>query len=118
LGWIFLVNFPDDPKGNWGFLSQRELLFILARVNADRGDAKAEPFAWGKFLRPALDLKIWGFAMLFGMTTTVSYALAYFLPIILRDGMGFSVGAAQCLVAPPYAFAALVMYASGVIGDK
>jgi hypothetical protein len=32
--------------------------------------------------------------------------------------MGFSVGASQCLVAPPYAFAAIVMYAAGVIGDK
>jgi hypothetical protein len=32
--------------------------------------------------------------------------------------MGFSVGASQCLVAPPYAFAAIVMYTCGVIGDK
>lgn len=32
--------------------------------------------------------------------------------------MGFSVGAAQCLVAPPYAFAAIVMYATGWLGDK
>ena len=32
--------------------------------------------------------------------------------------MGFSVGAAQCLVAPPYAFAAIVMYTTGWLGDK
>jgi MFS family permease len=32
--------------------------------------------------------------------------------------MGFSVGAAQCLVAPPYAFAGIVMYAAGYLGDK
>lgn len=32
--------------------------------------------------------------------------------------MGFSVGAAQCLVAPPYAFAAIVMYTTGYLGDK
>jgi hypothetical protein len=51
-------------------------------------------------------------------TTTVTYALAYFLPIILTGNMGFSVGAAQCLVAPPYAFAAIVMYATGWAGDK
>lgn len=54
--------------------------------------------------------------------TTVTYAIAYFLPIILQEGMDYSVGtkilcrdnrnilklgpgAAQCLVAPPYAFA-------------
>jgi hypothetical protein len=32
--------------------------------------------------------------------------------------MGFSVGASQCLVAPPYALAAIVMYATGWAGDK
>jgi|TARA_R110002003_G_scaffold279_15_gene18126 MFS family permease len=32
--------------------------------------------------------------------------------------MGFSIGASQCLVAPPYALAAIVMYATGWFGDK
>lgn len=32
--------------------------------------------------------------------------------------MGFDVGASQCLVAPPYAFAAIVMYTTGWAGDK
>jgi hypothetical protein len=48
----------------------------------------------------------------------VTYALAYFLPIILQENMGFSVGAAQCLVAPPYALAAIVMFGTGYVGDK
>lgn len=87
-------------------------------MNADRADAVTEKWELGKFLRPALDLKIWGFAMCFGMTTTVSYALAYFLPIILTTGLKFSVGASQCLVAPPYAAAAICMYASAWVGDK
>lgn len=34
------------------------------------------------------------------------------------DNMGFSVGAAQCLVAPPYAFAGIVMFAGSWVGDK
>jgi hypothetical protein len=40
------------------------------------------------------------------------------MPIILVQNMGFEVGPAQCLVAPPYAFAAIVMYACGYLGDK
>jgi hypothetical protein len=48
----------------------------------------------------------------------VTYALAYFLPIILNKKMKFSVGASQCLVAPPYAFAGMVMYATGWAGDR
>jgi hypothetical protein len=50
--------------------------------------------------------------------TTVAYAIAYFLPIILRNGMGFSVGASQCLIAPPYAFAGMLMFATSWVGDK
>lgn len=32
--------------------------------------------------------------------------------------MGFSVAAAQCLVAPPYAFAGIMMFCSAWVGDK
>lgn len=103
IGYFMLVPFPDaNPERCWGFLNKREVEFIIARVNEDRGDAASEPFSLVKFLRPATDFKIWGFALIFCCLTTVTYALAYFLPIILRGGMGFSVGAAQCLVAPPF----------------
>jgi MFS family permease len=118
LGYIFIVNFPDDAHHNWNFLSARELRFVLARVNADRADAVPEEWALRKFLGPALDIKPWAYGMIFGMTTTVTYALAYFLPIILHNGMGFSIGASQCLIAPPYAFAAILMFATAWIGDK
>jgi len=117
-GYFFLVGFPDDTRQNWNFLTEREMKLIVARVDKDRGDAHTEPFDFWKFVSAGADLKIWGFAMIFGMSTTVTYALAYFLPIILREGMGFSVGASQCLVAPPYFVAGLLMYATGWLGDK
>jgi MFS family permease len=91
---------------------------VIARVNLDRADATTEKFAWKKFLGPALDLKIWGFALIFGMSTTLTYALAYFLPVILVENMHFTVGEAQCLIAPPYAAAAIWMYATGFLSDK
>lgn len=120
VGYFFLVDFPDSKNAakSWGFLNEREIRMCVARVNIDRGDAVAEKFNWKKFLGAGTDLKIWGFAWIFGMSTTVSYALAYFLPIILRIGMGFDVGKSQCLVAPPYGFAGIWMYATGWFGDK
>jgi len=45
-----------------------------------------------------------------------TYAIAYFLPIILQEGMGFSVGASQCLIAPPYVVAALWMFGCAWFG--
>lgn len=61
---------------------------------------------------------MWAFASLFGLTATMTYAIAFFLPIILRNGMGFSVAASQCLVAPPYVAAAIVMFGMAWAGDK
>lgn len=57
-------------------------------------------------------------ANLLSCLTTVSYCVSFFLPIILHSYLGFSIGAAQCLVAPPYAFAGLLMLFCGWLGDK
>ncbi|KAG8629741.1 hypothetical protein KVT40_001360 [Elsinoe batatas] len=117
--YIFLVSFPDDgAEKAWGFLKKAEIDWIIRKVDADRGDVALEPFTLGRFLRGGADWKIWVFALMFCFSTTVSYALAYFLPIILRAGMGFSVGEAQCLVAPPFVFAGIWMYLCGWYGDK
>jgi hypothetical protein len=91
---------------------------MVARIERDRHDAIPKPFSLGSYLKNALDLKVWAFAALFGLTTTNTYAIAYFLPVILRVGMGFSIAKAQCLVAPPYVAAAIVMYGFAVLGDK
>ncbi|KAL2866912.1 putative phthalate transporter [Aspergillus lucknowensis] len=115
---IFLVDFPDRAHKSWKFLTEKECAFIVRRINRDRSDGFAEPFTLKRFLSPALDLKIWGFAMIFFCVTTVSYAIAYFLPIILSEGMGFDTGTSQCLVAPPYAAAGFVMYGTSWLGDK
>ncbi|KAL8808506.1 MAG: hypothetical protein Q9182_000057 [Xanthomendoza sp. 2 TL-2023] len=119
LGYIFLVSFPDKEKSRAiGFLSAEERHLIVARVNQDRGDADLEKFSFKKWLGGASDWKIWVYGLCFGCATTVSYALAYFLPIILNLGLGFDTGTAQCLIAPPYVFAGIVMILTGWFGDK
>lgn len=41
-----------------------------------------------------------------------------FLPIILRENLNFSLAASQCLIAPPYALAAILMFATAWVGDR
>ncbi|KAL8781289.1 MAG: hypothetical protein Q9213_006064 [Squamulea squamosa] len=119
LGYILLVSFPDNKKSRFiWFLSAEERQLIVARVNQDRGDADIDKFSIRKWLGGASDWKIWVYGLCFGCTTTVSYALAYFLPIILNVGLKFEAGTAQCLIAPPYVFAGIVMFATGWFGDK
>jgi len=91
---------------------------MIDKLNKDRSDADTEPFALRKFLKPARDFEVWCFALIFFCTTTVTYSFSFFLPIVLRDNMGFSVAASQCLVAPPYVLAAMLIYATSWVGDR
>ncbi|KAF7324581.1 Pantothenate transporter liz1 [Mycena kentingensis (nom. inval.)] len=118
IGYWLLVDFPDSTRKSWNFLSDRERKFIVAKVEADRGDVKPVPFNLRNYLATGADWKVWLYAMLFFNTTTITYALAYFLPIILHNTLGFSIAKSQCLVAPPYVLAAIVMYTAGALGDK
>lgn len=108
-GYFLIVDFPELSSKSWSFLNEREAAFIVERINRDRADVLPTKFSLKMYLANALDLKVWGFGFLFGLTTTQSYAIAYFLPVILNRSMKFSIAKSQCLVAPPYAAAALFM---------
>lgn len=56
--------------------------------------------------------------VLLSCLTTMAYALSFFLPIILRENMGFSIAEAQCLSAPQYVAAAIVMWCAAWVGDR
>ncbi|KAK6367074.1 hypothetical protein LTR64_007934 [Lithohypha guttulata] len=120
IGYLLIVRFPDQERDrpSFKFLNTNECTFIIDKLNRDRADVHTEPFNLKKFLRPALDFEIWGFALIFFCTTTITYSFAFFLPIVLRDNIGFSVAASQCLVAPPYVLSAILMYATSWVGDR
>jgi MFS family permease len=117
-GYWLLVDFPDSTRVSWSFLGARERAWVVDKIRRDRGDSETPPFNLGKFLRAGLDWKIWAYALIFLCSTTITYALAYTLPVLLVINMGFEVGPAQCLVAPPYAFAGIVMFCTAWVGDK
>lgn len=60
------MDFPDKASGNWKFLTEEECAFVIRRIDRDRQDAEPEAFTLRRFLKPALDIKIWGYAVLFG----------------------------------------------------
>jgi hypothetical protein len=73
---------------------------MVDRVDRDRGDAHLPKFNLKEYLKVSMDWKVWFFAANFGLSAVVTYAVAFFLPIVLRDGLGFSQVAALCLPAP------------------
>jgi len=107
------VDFPDKAK----FLTPEQVKLIRDRIDYDRSDYVPDPLTLEKALRYAMDLKLWAFALMFCGATLPAYALAYFLPVILT-GMGFSVGTAQLLLAPPSVFATVVGLSMARVADK
>jgi len=100
VGYIFIVDFPEDARRTRNFLTTEEIEIMVNRIDEDRGDAHVPKFDIREYLANAADWKIWVLAMNFGLTSMVIYAVAYFLPIVLRDELGFAVVEAQTLNAP------------------
>ncbi|KAL3481380.1 major facilitator superfamily domain-containing protein [Aspergillus californicus] len=118
-GYIFMVNFPGQSDKVWGFLTPRESAYIVRRLDRDGGaDVHGEEFNWRAFFVAAADLKVWGFALSFLCSTMQAYSIGFFLPVLLRQKMGFSEAASQGLSSPPYLAAMLLMYIQGWISDK
>ncbi|KAJ8518758.1 hypothetical protein ONZ45_g4207 [Pleurotus djamor] len=114
VAYLLVQDFPDKNT----FLTTEETTWVLARIDHDRADAQYDNWTAAKFWKYMFDPHVWSFAILFGACNTTTYAFAYFLPIILVGGMGYSTLEAQLLTAPPYVFAAIFAFSFAVLSDK
>ena len=115
IGWFLIIDFPTRAGK---FLNPEEQKFIIDRLNDDRQDAEEDKMSLAVVIHHLKDwrLYIWAFNLM--ASTLPGYAYSYFLPIILREGMGFSTAKSQLLSAPPYALAAIMTFVSGWLGDR
>jgi cyanate permease len=101
LGRLLIVDFPDKVhKARFPFLKPNEVQAIQDKLQRDRRDADFDEIDFKKFVRALARWELWIFAMKFFAVTTIVYALAFFIPIILQ-GMGYDVGKVFLLSAPP-----------------
>ncbi|KAG7135709.1 putative transporter like protein [Verticillium longisporum] len=114
-GWFIIIDFPTKAGK---FLKPAEQAFVIERINNDRGDAEEDDVNARKILKHLKDWKLYFWAFNLMSSTLPGYAYSYFLPIILRNGMGFSRTNSMLLSAPPYLLAAIMAFVSGWLGDK
>lgn len=115
IGRFIIIDFPTQADK---FLSPAEKEFIIARINHDRGDGEEDTINAAKVFHHLKDWRLYCWAFNMMASTLPGYAYSYFLPIILRDGMGYSSTQAQLLSAPPYILAAIMTFISGWLGDR
>lgn len=116
--YFWIVDFPENAQNSLWFLTDDEQKLAVSRIQKDRNDVQADPFAWSKVLQHADDPKVYGFAGMFFLLNLVSTSLSYFLPIILQSGMGFSENESILLSSPPYYYAVIPVIASSIISDR
>ncbi|ETN39115.1 uncharacterized protein HMPREF1541_05337 [Cyphellophora europaea CBS 101466] len=114
-GWFIIIDFPSKIKT---FLTPEEKQFVIDRINNDRGDAVEDKITPAKILYHLKDWRLYFWGINLMACTLPGYAYSYFLPVILRAGMGYSTTQSQLLSAPPYVLAAVITYISGTLGDK
>ncbi|KAL2813418.1 major facilitator superfamily domain-containing protein [Aspergillus granulosus] len=114
-GRLIIIDFPTKAGA---FLNTTEKAFVISRINEDRGDAEEDEVSLSKILFHLKDWKLYFWSFNLMASTLPGYAYSYFLPIILRDGMGFSTTRSQLLSCPPYVFAAVMALVSGWLGDR
>lgn len=141
LGYVFIIDFPDKSTQpglilRKPFLTLDEAKIVVDRIDKDRGDAVVDKLTSQKVLfylrdwkvgsRPTTPTRkyeltlqqIWEYAWLYLLNNVVTYSFAFFLPIILRDDMGYSIALSQVLSFPPYVAAAPWMFFTAWVADK
>ncbi|KAJ9603253.1 hypothetical protein H2200_012031 [Cladophialophora chaetospira] len=111
---FFLVEFPERVK----WLNPRQKHIASARLHADKAAKEYVHPTIRESLRMLLDWKLLVFSLQYFTMASSVYSIAFFQPIILREGMGFSYAMAQLLGSPPYIFAVFASLAMAWVSDK
>ncbi|KAH0827717.1 pantothenate transporter [Fonsecaea pedrosoi] len=97
-GPICLGEFPEHSK----WLNERERYIATIRLANERSGREYEHPTLRQGLRLLMDWKVAFYCLQAYLGACSVYALGYYMPIILRQGLGFSYALAQILSSPPY----------------
>lgn len=109
-----MIEFPERVK----FLNNREKHIALERVRANKAGKDVVHPTVKQFAVMLCDWKVMLFGVQYFIAGSSVYGLAFFKPIILRQGMGFSYAKAQLLSSPPYVFTIIMSLAMAYVSDK
>lgn len=67
IGYFTIVRFPDQEKKkqSFWFLNPEQIEFVTDKLDKDRSDVEIDSFSMKKYLKPAKDIEVWGFALIF-----------------------------------------------------
>ncbi|ESU09302.1 hypothetical protein FGSG_03872 [Fusarium graminearum PH-1] len=114
--WFIIVDFPDSDRNT--FLTIEERAFVKARLAEDRGPEEHEKVTMKILATTAVDWKPWAYSLMYMAGAVGVYAFLFFLPIILRGGLGYSLELSFILSTPPALFAVVEAMTISWLADK
>ena len=112
--FFVLDEYPNKSK----FLSEKQREIAVRLIAQDRQEHEEEELTVPLVLRILRDWKIWVFGALYMLAVATTYGLAYFIPLILNEKMGFSGAVSQLLSTPPYFFGFILAAVLSSISDR
>ncbi|KAJ9500185.1 hypothetical protein H2202_004576 [Exophiala xenobiotica] len=116
LARFIIVDFPESPRNK--FLTPDEVRVVTNRLLAERGTAEGGKVTWKVIKETILDWQVWTIACVYMSGSCGTYGFLFFLPLILRKGLGYSQSLSFCLTAPPAAVAVIYALTISWAADK
>ncbi|KAL2429095.1 MFS transporter prlL [Exophiala dermatitidis] len=114
ISYFFLIEFPEKVK----WLTPRQKHIAQARLQADKSLREYVHPTFKESMKMLLDWKLIIYSIQYFVAASSVYSLAYFQPIILRQGMGYSYALSQVLQSPPHVFAIIMSLLMAWVSDK
>lgn len=111
---FLLADFPERVS----FLTPREKHIARARLEPDKNARVYVHPTIMEVVKMLVDWKLLLYCLQYYVAAGAGFAMSYFSPIILRQGMGFSYVMSQVLTLPPFLFAIIASFGLAWVSDK
>ncbi|KAF9891538.1 hypothetical protein FE257_004005 [Aspergillus nanangensis] len=112
--FFVLDEYPETSR----FLSDDYRDIIVGLIAQDREERHEEKITVRRIVQSLGDWKLWVFAIMYMLCVVTSYGMAYFMPLILNEKMGYSGALSQLLTTPPYFYAVLLAVGLAWLSDR
>ncbi|KXS17392.1 MFS general substrate transporter [Gonapodya prolifera JEL478] len=113
LTWFILPDYPQTAK----FLSEDEKRIVIGRLPPSAPSVVAKTMEFKEILDTFRDWRMYTFGLALMMHLCTTYAIAYFMPTVIKE-MGFSSTTAQLLTIPPALVAAVWVFLVNWSSDR
>jgi len=111
--FFYLPDYPETAT----FLSEDERDLAVRRLLADAGPATETEFSWKQFRDVFVDLKVYLHMIPYILTMTPLYALALFLPTLVRE-FSFDAVTSQLMTTPAYVVGCVCTVLAAISSDR